>query len=116
MRTLEECFWQESMSSCVRSVKRKGKAMVERRVRGGENLSEIKLKPCPFCWSENVRLMSNETEDGSPCCINSDDELEATYCYIHCYGCDMDFMPDSDIAKDVMEAWNRRAGGQNETD
>ena len=79
-------------------------------------MSEITLKPCPFCWSENVRLMSNETEDGSPCCINSDDELETKYCYIHCYGCDMDFMPDSDIAKDVIKAWNRRAGEQNETD
>lgn len=54
-------------------------------------MNEIKLKPCPFCWSENVRLMSNETEDGSPCCINSDDELEAKYSYVHCYGCDMDF-------------------------
>ena len=39
---------------------------------------------------------------------------EIKYCYIHCYGCDMDFMPDSDIAKDVMEAWNRRVGEQNE--
>lgn len=76
-------------------------------------MSEIKLKPCPFCGAKNVRLMSNETK-ASACCIDSDDELEAKYCYIHCYGCDMDFMPDVDIAKDVMEAWNRRA--DNETD
>ena len=73
-------------------------------------MTEVKLKPCPFCGCENVRLMSNETEDGSPCCINSDEELEAKYCYVHCYGCDMDFMPDSDIARDVMVAWNKRVG------
>lgn len=77
---------------------------------GSENVGEIKLKPCPFCGSENVRLMSNDTEDGTPCCINNEEELEATYCYIHCYGCGMDFMPNSDIAREVMEAWNRRAG------
>lgn len=79
-------------------------------------MDEIKLEPCPFCGNENVRLMSNETEDGSPCCVNSDDELEAKYCYIHCYGCDMDFMPDSDIAKEVVEAWNKRSDEQNDDD
>ena len=46
----------------------------------------IELKPCPFCGSENVKLMSNETEDGIPCCVTDEDELDAIYSYIHCYG------------------------------
>lgn len=77
-------------------------------------MSEIELKPCPFCGNGNVRLMSNETEDGFPCCINSNEELDAKYSYVHCYGCDTYFMTDSDIAKYVMKAWNRRAGEQND--
>ena len=72
-------------------------------------MEKIKLKPCPFCGGVSVRLMSNDTEDGSPCCIDSEEELETKYCYVHCYECDMDFMPNSDIAKEVMSAWNRRA-------
>ena len=72
-------------------------------------MNKIELKPCPFCGSENVRLMSNDTEDGTPCCIGYEEELQAKYCYVHCYECDMDYMPDSDVARDVMKAWNRRA-------
>uniref|UniRef100_UPI00402A93A8 Lar family restriction alleviation protein n=1 Tax=[Ruminococcus] torques TaxID=33039 RepID=UPI00402A93A8 len=69
----------------------------------------IELKPCPFCGSEKVKLMSNETEDRTPYCVTNEDGLDATYSYIHCYECDMDFMPDSDIARNVLEAWNRRS-------
>ena len=69
----------------------------------------IELKLCPFCGSENVKLMSNETEDGIPCCVTDEDELDAIYSYIHCYECDMDFMSDSGIARNVLEAWNRRS-------
>lgn len=71
-------------------------------------MSEIKLKSCPFCGGKNVRLMTNDTEDGTPCCVGYEEELETIYCYVHCYECDMDFMPNSDIAREVVEAWNRR--------
>ena len=69
----------------------------------------IELKPCPFCGSENVKLMSNETEDRTPYGVTNEDELDAIYSYIHCYECDMDFMSDSGIARNVLEAWNRRS-------
>ena len=42
------------MHSYARSAERKGRALVERKVRGGENLSEIKLKPCPFCGGKAI--------------------------------------------------------------
>ena len=75
-------------------------------------MSEIKLRPCPFCGSD-VRLVSTEeSEDGTVCCLNTTDELNTAYSYIHCYGCDMDYFPDSDIAREVVEAWNRRAGNE----
>lgn len=72
-------------------------------------MGEIKLKPCPFCGEKNVRLMSNEFDATFPYCVNSEEELDTKYCYVHCYGCDMDYMPDSDVARDVMKAWNKRA-------
>lgn len=73
-------------------------------------MSEIKLKPCPFCGSENVKLMSNEGEDIFPQVVDCVDDLGSTFCYVHCYGCDTEFISNSDIAKDVVEAWNRRSG------
>ena len=96
MRTVEECFWQESMSSCVRSVKRKGKAMVERRVRGGENLSEIKLKPCPFCGGEAYISMV----------------LKPHIDCFHTKKCKMrpdTWLLSSESLKKQIKAWNRRA-------
>lgn len=72
-------------------------------------LEKIKLKFCPFCGGASVRLMSSDTEDGSPYCIDSDDELGDKYCYVHCYGCDIDFMLNNDgTAREVISAWNRR--------
>ena len=46
VRTAEKCFWQESMNSCARSVERKGRAMVERKVRRGERMSHLKITRC----------------------------------------------------------------------
>ena len=102
MRTVEECFWQESMNSCARSAERKGRAMVERRVRGGENLSKIKLKPCPFCGGEaHIDCFPGLYRPYFPVCNNE-----------MCIACDtiVTFLTE----KDAAEAWNRRT--DNETD
>ena len=94
------------MSSCVRSVKRKGKAMVERRVRGGENLSEIKLKPCPFCGGEAVLKR----------------DRIGLYC-VKCTNCkcmttfQFDFGEGEEASKKkAAKIWNRRAENESRTD
>lgn len=75
-------------------------------------MSDIELKPCPFCESENVNLLS-VNKDGEAVCITSTDEFELIHdmqepTYIHCYGCDMDYMPDSDKPEEVVDSWNTR--------
>ena len=60
-------------------------------------MGEIKLKPCPFCGGEAKIL-------------NVDDRytVKCRSCF-----CGTGIYKDSGRAS---EAWNRRAGGQNETD
>ena len=48
------------MHSYARSAERKGRAMVERKVRRGEKMSEIKLKPCPFCGCDAAMFMLDD--------------------------------------------------------
>ena len=66
------------------------------------------LKPCPFCGGKVKLLSCDGIEDGIPFVISSEEEYDNNYCYVHCYECDTDFMHDSDNARDVIEAWNRR--------
>lgn len=71
-------------------------------------MSEIKLLPCPFCGGE-ARLMYYDSEgDGTPSCINYDEELEVSHAFVHCYNCDTDFFHHSDSAKKVLDMWNTR--------
>ena len=68
-------------------------------------MSEIKLLHCPFCGGE-ARLMS--VIDDGEVCINYEDELDMNHSFIHCYNCDMDFIPHTETAREVLEAWNTR--------
>lgn len=68
-------------------------------------MSEIKLLPCPFCGGE-ARLMS-VVDDGEGC-INYEDELDMNHSFVHCYNCDMDFIPHTETAREVLEEWNTR--------
>ena len=70
-------------------------------------MSEIKLLPCPFCGGE-VRLSFCDEEDGLVRHINYEEELECGCSFIHCYNCGMDFFPNTDIAREVVEEWNTR--------
>lgn len=71
-------------------------------------MSEIKLLPCPFCGGEARLQTLDGSEDGQAKCINYEDELHCGYSFVHCYGCDTDFMHHGEYAKDVLEAWNTR--------
>ncbi|RHA54483.1 hypothetical protein DW929_07315 [Eubacterium ventriosum] len=68
------------------------------------------LKPCPFCGGEAV-LMTINDEIGE-CVIDSEEELNnsSLSSWIHCYNCSSNwFFGESEIPKDTVEAWNRRA-------
>lgn len=48
-------------------------------------------------------------EEGTACCIDTEEELEeCSPAFVHCYGCDVDYMPNDDRPRKVMRAWNRR--------
>lgn len=70
------------------------------------------LKKCPFCGSENVRLMRFNGKTQEEVCIDSEEELDekGNYPYIHCYECCIDFCPDSftSTPRKAIQAWNRR--------
>lgn len=73
-------------------------------------MENIELKPCPFCGEDKARLVYIN-EESETVCVDSEEELNAPDIlgFIHCYGCDMDYMPNTNILVEVMEAWNRRA-------
>ena len=108
--TAEECFWQESMSSCARSVKRKGKVMAERRVRGGENLRGIKLKSCPFCGCHDRRVGIRRMGNKGYRIVCGQCGACGPYVSISSAGEDKMFAQNKARAE-----WNRREDEQNES-
>lgn len=59
-------------------------------------MTETKLKPCPFCGSENVWIAENRM-----------DYLFIGYS-VHCNGCGVETSYTKDKDK-AIERWNRRA-------
>lgn len=72
-------------------------------------MEDMTLKSCPFCGEDKAMLVYIN-EEGKTVCVDSDEELNAPdiLAFIHCYGCDMDYMPCTDRPKEVIEAWNCR--------
>lgn len=69
-------------------------------------MSEIKLGKCPLCQGETS--IFGYIGDNY-CKLNYEEELEvAKHTTIHCYGCDTDFNPHSENAKDVLDIFNTR--------
>lgn len=72
----------------------------------------IKLKECPFCGSENVKLIHFDIDMQEEVCADSEEKLDdkGIYPYIHCYECCIDFCPDSSSTpRKTIQAWNRRS-------
>lgn len=68
-----------------------------------------RLLPCPFCGGENVQLL--RFDGNEEYVVEDRDELSKKefYPYVHCYGCDIDFCPDSTVTlKETVQAWNKR--------
>lgn len=68
-----------------------------------------KLLPCPFCGSENVRLLKFDGQEEHV--IDDIEEFDEKdfYPYIHCHGCNIDFCPDpTTTPRETIKSWNRR--------
>lgn len=75
-------------------------------------MDKTKLKPCPYCGGENVRVLYIDEFNEERCVEElDDDEANTSYCYIQCNDCDIDFCPSlnsSNKIQETIEAWNRR--------
>jgi len=59
-------------------------------------MKEYKLLPCPFCKSDNVRL------------VNKHKDVFWGYCYAKCFNCGTRTRQGS--LKEIAELWNTRNG------
>ena len=68
-------------------------------------MSDIKLKPCPFCGGKAIFGLGEELRKKYQ---RNDDWVKCSWCGSEtaCY----------DTPEKAAEAWNRRMGGQNERD
>ena len=62
-----------------------------------------KLKPCPFCGSENIKLIKNPVYDANECTTLYYKFYKCRYCGAQGGG--------SYSERDAAEKWNRRAEG-----
>lgn len=73
-------------------------------------MSLYELKECPFCGSDNVRMLYINDEIGETY-VDTDEELNDKHisAFIHCYGCSTEIFPhEAEKPIDVIEAWNTR--------
>lgn len=99
-KNVVKCFWRESISSCARSAERKGRAKVEKRVQGEKSMSEIKLKPCPFCGGEaSIKSVTKGTF------------VKKVGYFAVCNSCGASTHVALNI-NDVPHKWNRRADNE----
>lgn len=72
----------------------------------------LKLKPCPFCGSKNVRMVYWDEEEQNEKAIEdiAEEQNENLYPVICCYDCDIEFLGGVPIKiSELIDMWNRRA-------
>jgi len=80
-------------------------------------MSEINLKPCPFCNNDpNLHQTGDEAYQVEPR-LPRYIHLQRWYVYCgHCdlhFGCDSDYGGNFDTKEEAIEAWNRRTETHN---
>lgn len=69
-------------------------------------MNEIKLKPCPFCGSDNLEIYATERKDRPKCVWTA--EVVCLGCFGRAVNHGFDWTENE--AKDkAIKAWNRRA-------
>lgn len=83
--------------------------------RGCEYCKDAKLKPCPFCGGENVRVVYwDEEEQNEKAWERGTIQDENHYLCVKCGDCDIVFFGGVPIrGEELIGAWNRRAGNDN---
>lgn len=56
-------------------------------------MSELKLKPCPFCGGKAIPVVDDETED---------------FFGVKCFACGGSIQAEKESLDEAIEAWNRR--------
>lgn len=80
-------------------------------------MPEIKVKPCPFCGSKDVRMVYYDTNEYY---INDTDEEEdfgVFSPFIRCCNCDIElYVPTAiePIIPEIIKTWNRRTKNDTE--
>jgi hypothetical protein len=66
-------------------------------------MTEQKLKPCPFCGSNKIRICVGTIDNGVPC------DMDKPYYQVRCCscGCVVDNY-DNRTKEDVIKAWTKR--------
>ena len=98
----------ESEMESIPNSKEKEKGRVQRVLSGKERgrMSEIKLKPCPFCGGEAEAVYApNDINRWGVQCKSCGCTVEVE-----------DWKGVEDTRENVIKAWNRRAGNESRTD
>ena len=74
-------------------------------------MSEIKLKPCPFCGGEAYFRKPQKEKGGAFVSVGVECKKCGAYPYSTlCY----EFLSESELQEAAAKSWNRRAGEQDE--
>lgn len=74
-------------------------------------MSDLKLKPCPFCGSNEIHIsVSSGDDDTNVQCFDCGAEGPSAFAYIF-YDC---ADPTAEMVKCAVENWNKRSGDGDE--